>query len=286
MIVASIYRPPTNPIDPFLSSLDRCLRCTNQLHDHYTLLAGDFNASNSCWYVEDTTDDAGDSLHQLFSLFGLEQLNHFPTNIYADQLKSRLDLISTDISSVHTRSTEPLGKSDHVAIVGYMQTSLGSDASDSRQIWCWSKANTNDLKDEVNSRNWTDMLDAEDVTIAWQTWKARLGLLEIAKQRIPRRFVKGSSRRRPWMNPTLQQEVCEKHRLFRDYKKSPSPHAWSKFKKQRNKVTSMVRKAKSDFVLALGPGDHQSSGPNNSIPEELQPIPSISHAFISFLVCS
>ena len=104
--------------------------------------------------------------NQLFSLFGLEQLNHFATNIYADQLKSCLDLISTDIPSVHTRSTEPLGKSDHVAIVGYIQTSHGSDAPDSRQIWCWSKANANDLRDEVNSRNWTDVLDAEDVTIA------------------------------------------------------------------------------------------------------------------------
>ena len=30
IIVASIYRPPNNPIDPFLSSLDRCLRRTNQ----------------------------------------------------------------------------------------------------------------------------------------------------------------------------------------------------------------------------------------------------------------
>ena len=187
------------------------------------------------------------------------------TNIYADQLKSCLDLISTDIPSVHTRSTEPLGKSDHVAIVGYIQTSHGRDTPDSRQIWCWSKANANDLRDEVNSRNWTDVLDAEDVTIAWQTWKARL--LEIAKQHIPRRSVKGSTRRRPWMNPTLQQEVRKKHRLFRDYKKSPSPHAWSKFKEQRNKVTSMVRKAKSDFVLALGPDDHQSTGSNNSIPE-------------------
>ena len=89
----------------------------------------------------------------------------------------------------------------------------------------------------------------------------------IAKQHIPRRFVKGSSHRRPWMNPTLQQEVRKKHRLFRDNKKSQSPHAWSKFKEQRNRVTSIVRKAKSDFVLALGPGDYQSSGPNNSIPE-------------------
>ena len=84
IIVASIYRPPNNPIDPFLSSLDRCLRRTNRLHEHYTLLAGDFNARNSCWYGGDTTDDAGENLHQLFSLFSLEQLNHFPTSLYAD----------------------------------------------------------------------------------------------------------------------------------------------------------------------------------------------------------
>ena len=44
IIFASIYRPPTNPIDPFLSSLDRCLKRTNRLLEHYTLLAGDFNA--------------------------------------------------------------------------------------------------------------------------------------------------------------------------------------------------------------------------------------------------
>ena len=97
IIVASIYRPPNNPIDPFLSSLDRCLRRTDRLHEHYTLLAGDFNARNSCWYGGDTRDDAGENLHQLFSLFSLEQLNHFPTNLYADQLKSCLDLVSTNI---------------------------------------------------------------------------------------------------------------------------------------------------------------------------------------------
>ena len=118
IIVASIYRPPNNPIDPFLSSLDRCLRRTNRLHEHYTLLAGDFNARNSCWYGGDTTDDAGENLHQLFSLFSLEQLNHFPTNLYADQLKSCLDLVSTNIPLTHTRSLQPLGNSDHLSIVG------------------------------------------------------------------------------------------------------------------------------------------------------------------------
>ena len=63
--------------------------------DHLTILAGDFNSRNSIWYNEDLTDEAGESLHQLFCALNLEQRNHFPTNIYAGQLRSCLDLVAT-----------------------------------------------------------------------------------------------------------------------------------------------------------------------------------------------
>ena len=78
IIVASISRSPNNPIDPFLSSLDRRLRQPNRLHEHNTRLAGDFNARNSCWCGGDTTDDAGENLHQLFFPFSQEQLRQDP----------------------------------------------------------------------------------------------------------------------------------------------------------------------------------------------------------------
>ena len=97
LIVGSIYRPPNTPIEPFLRNLERCLSHKRKMGDHLTILAGDFNSRNSIWYYEDLTDEAGESLHQLFCTLNMEQRNHFPTNIYAGQLRSCLNLVATDI---------------------------------------------------------------------------------------------------------------------------------------------------------------------------------------------
>ena len=113
------------------------------------------------------------------------------------------------------------------------------------------------------SANWTDVLNAEDVNHAWQTWKTRL--LEIADRHIPKRLVPiNSPRYRPWMNGRLKQAIREKHRLFRTYKQNPTPHGWNMFKQQRNKVTSMLRTAKSDFIFTLATDEHRNSETSHS----------------------
>ena len=117
--------------------------------DHLTILAGDFNSRNSIWYNEDLTDEAGESLHQLFCALNLEQRNHFPTNINAGQLRLCLDLVATDIPSLHTRGIDPLGCSDHVTIVGSIQAhhdQEGETAVNRKEVWCWSKANIDELR--------------------------------------------------------------------------------------------------------------------------------------------
>ena len=137
--------------------------------------------------------------------FCLEQRNHFPTNLYADQLKSCLNLVSTNMPPTHTRSLQPLGNSDHLSLSIYRRVTYASSkydvAESRRQVWCWSKANQQELKAAVASVNWTDVLNSEDVNQAWQTWKTRL--LEIADRHIPKLLVPTDSpRSRPWMNCT------------------------------------------------------------------------------------
>ena len=113
------------------------------------------------------------------------------------------------------------------------------------------------------SANWTDVLNSEDVNHAWQTWKTRL--LEIADRHIPKRLVPiNSPRYRPWMNGRLKQAIREKHRLSRTYKQNPTPHGWNMFKQQRNKVTSMLRTAKSDFIFTLATDEHRNSETSHS----------------------
>ena len=63
------------------------------------------------------------------------------------------------------------------------------------------------------------------------------------------------------MTAAIRHEIQAKHRLFREYKRSRLPAAWLAFKQQRNKVNSQIRKAKSDFVLALAPEEQtENSG--------------------------
>ena len=66
------------------------------------------------------------------------------------------------------------------------------------------------------------------------------------------------------MNGKLKQTICEKHRLFRTYKQNPTPHGWNMFKQQFNKVTSMLRTAKSDFIFTLAPIEHQKRETSHS----------------------
>ena len=101
----------------------------------------------------------------------------------------------------------------------------------------------------TSSTNWAEVLEAEDVSRAWETWKDKI--LDIAQRHIPKRIVPyHSSGQRPWMTAAIRHEIQAKHRLFREYKRSRLPAAWLAFKQQRNKVNSRIRKAKSDFVLA------------------------------------
>ena len=177
IVAVGSYRPPNTPIEPFLRNLERCLRHKRKMGDHSTILAGDFNSRNSIWYNEDLTDEAGESLHQLFCAFNLEQRNHFPTNIYAGQLRSCLDLVATDIPSLHTRGIDPLGCSDHVTIIGNIQAhhdQEGETAVNRKEVWCWSKANIDELRSATSSTNWAEVLEAEDVSRAWETWKDKI----------------------------------------------------------------------------------------------------------------
>ena len=53
---------------------------------------------------------------------------------------------------------------------------------------------------------------------------------------------------RPWISKGLLKEIKDKHRKHRIYLHSRSPDDWNMFTAQRNRVTTLLRRAKSDFV--------------------------------------
>ena len=46
----------------------------------------------------------------------------------------------------------------------------------------------------------------------------------------------------PWITPELQREISRRNHLFKKHAKNPTDSSWEKYRKQRNKVTSLKRK--------------------------------------------
>ena len=111
------------------------------------------------------------------------------------------------------------------------------------EVWCWSKANIDELRSATTSTNWAEVWKQN--TLAGRGDLERQKSLILCSGHIPKRIVPyHSSGQRPWMTAAIRHEIQAKHRLFREVnKRSRLPAAWLAFKQQRNKVNSQIRKA-------------------------------------------
>ena len=262
--VCTIYRPPSSDIHNFVRNLEKSLLKLRRIRTHsakHFILTGDFNGKCSSWCSSDTTDSCGESLRYLFRTYSLRQVVDFPTHCYAGQLHGCLDLVVTNIDSMEVRSSAPLGHSDHVVLVGEFisASSFSKGPPSRRRVWCWRKANMTQLKEDIRSADWSDVEMGQDMQIAWDHWRDKL--LFLAAKSIPTRWTASTlhSQPRPWITRELQSAIKKKHKLYRKFKKSKDDSDWVNFKQQRNKVCTLLKNAKSEYVnLAVGGSSDKS----------------------------
>lgn len=254
LTVCTTYRPPSADGRQFVQNLEQSLRAT---HGSPLLLLGDLNAKCQEWYPEDPTDNCGEMLQQLFHAYTLEQIVDFPTNIYSNRLKSCLDLAATNVVGVHISSLPPLGRSDHVVLLGHLpvedlhsqRITDRNQVTAPRTAWCWGRADLEGLKQAITDDDWTDVTSSPVVETAWTRWKAKIALH--VHRFVPRKRLCTRPMPRPWITREIQQHVKTKHRLFRLHKRHPTSSSWQTYTTQRNLVCRLLRRAKSDYVTRL-----------------------------------
>lgn len=256
LVIGAMYRPPDQSHLEFAARLDHsCTIMKARFQHHRYLLTGDFNCHCNAWYEGDTTTEAGEELQHLFNCYDLVQIVDFPTNIHGGVLRSCLDLVATDVDDAHVTSHPPLGRSDHLVIQGQFSLPPARPPAGhhseprSRRVWCWRKADIPNLKNAIKNESWTDVLGCDDIEKAWTRWKAKLMCL--SARYIPTQKVNTNSTPRPWMTPSLREEIKKKHRCYRLYKRTRTDDDWAAFKQQRNRVSTLLRAAKSHYVAKL-----------------------------------
>ena len=262
LFICSTYRPPNLSLaqsNVFFTNFEQSLRKFSKNRKAcYRIILGDFNAKNREWYG-DVTDNCGENLLHLSNVYNLPQLVDFPTHIYSGQLNSALDLVLSDVPGMQASALPPLGSSDHVTIQGswpiprQVPKSQQRNKSEPQIFWSWEKADISSLRDAIEKEDWSDIHLCQDVNKAWIRWKAKIMCL--ATRFIPHhtkpKNQQGIFQSRPWVTDEIKHQVKEKHRLFRRFKASRLDDDWEKFKKQRNRVSAVLRSAKSAFVSGL-----------------------------------
>lgn len=266
LTLGCVYRPPGGDANTFCQSLEHVLRHPTKPF----LIFGDFNAKNSAWYHADPTDAIGESLSFLFNIYGLQQHVDFPTHIHHDRHGSCLDLVLSSFSSsdVSITCAAPLGKSDHVTLAGEVHLPLSVKTPKSRTVsplpkWRWTQGALKNAKAtlqhlSIQEEATTGHYDTDSL---WNIWRSKVldachRHCSAPTQRLDGRpFVSP----KPWITRNIINQVSVKHQLYRRYLRTHLNDDWQAFTKQRNLVTSLLRRAKSDFVCAKGDSEQDIS---------------------------
>ena len=117
--------------------------------------------------------------------------------------------------------------------------------------WKWSNPSISSLKAEIERTQLLpegDTLNTTNIDNLWHSWKDKVLTCARKHCAVPHSPRHTSHPAKPWLNPELTNAIREKHRLYRAYLRTRTPCNWTAYTTQRNKVTHLLRIAKSTYV--------------------------------------
>ncbi|KAI8486132.1 hypothetical protein Bbelb_362320 [Branchiostoma belcheri] len=185
---------------------------TNQTQSIKVIL-GDFNAKNSNWLASNTTDNPGPKCYQ-------------------------------------TGTLAPLGDSDHL-ITATALTIQASQHSGKRLVWLYDKADIEALHQDIATAPWDINLIFDSMDDIWDSWYSMF--IAICERHIPHKVISTTRTAKPWIysNKQIRAAIRRKHRLHSRAKRLNTEDAWATYRRQRNLVTNLTRRAETVYIEDL-----------------------------------
>ena len=121
----------------------------------------------------------------------------------------------------------------------------------SRMVWRYALADVEKANEMIDSINW-DPLITEDVNILLANWQK--AFMNIMEECIPR-VILPKKQNLPWMSKKKAQTMRKRNYLFKRDKHTDDSAVHQKYKKARNRVTSLLRIAKRLYMQGLDLSD-------------------------------
>ena len=241
-LICVLYRPPDSSKHlhkNFNEKLENFLSTITHENKELIIIMGDIN----CNYLD---KKVGKPLKELLSLHGLIQIIKGPTRI-TGTTESLIDVIlSTKPEYLDEVKVIQTAISDHDTIG--CKRKINNIKVPYEVIKCrdYSNYNPADLSRDLAEEDWeNNVYVVKDPNTAWNNLK------EILTNNISRHVpfitkkVKGKS---PWLTREMKIEMNYRDTLQRKFRKSKNTIDYENFRRQRNKVNILLRKAKNNHI--------------------------------------
>ena len=239
------------------------------------LLTGDIN----CNYLMNSDHK---ELKSILAAFGLKQLITTPTRI-TQESKTLIDVIcSNEPQNIHSVKTIPAGLSDH-ELIGCARK-LHNVKHQPRVITCRNYSNYNHqlFCDDLRSRNFEHVFASSCVNKAWSFLRDILQQCVNKHAPLITKKIKGSLC--PWLTQDVKREMNLRDRLLRKARRTNRELDWSSYKRQRNRVSRLVKNCKNKYHRNLLNDNADSPDKFWSAIKKLYPTKSPSDSGSAFLV--
>ena len=218
--VTCVYRSPTQTEDEtkvFLSGFEQI--CSSiALESLCCFVIGDLNAKCTNWWQDGINNPCGLELYDMSTILGYSQLIYEPTNFEPNKHPTCIDLIFANQPNLVLESCihpSLYNTCHHQKIYAKLSLKIHFPPSYKREIWHYSRAQTDLIKNSIELFDWDRAF--EDLSVNDQVDLFNNTLLNIFRNFIPYESIKCSDKNPPWMNKDIKGAIRHKNRLYRKY---------------------------------------------------------------------
>ena len=235
VIIGSIYRPPSSPID-FIDKLGDIIdRVSCECKE--TIVTGDFNYDVS----GDDISSTSNPVISCFNLFQMLQLIHDPTRV-SEFTNSTIDLIFTSHPELVSESgILPVLISDHYLVYGVHCWKAPKREGRSIYFRCFKDIDNDDFRDDIINAPWEHVLNCHDVNDAWSIWHSTF--MSIINHHAPMKCKRIRGNSLPWLDGEIIQLMRQRDRAHKIAKWSGSQNNWDVYTKHSLQVHQRTEKA-------------------------------------------
>ena len=247
--IMALYRSPTTSEEDNELLLKNIESIAERNED--CIVLGDFNAPSVNWNAmscpSQNTFDA--KLLNVIEDSFLFQCVTENTRFRTSQIPSLLDLIFVKYPDLvsDVKILPPLGRSDHAVVTCVMEAPRNPETPSIPQF-CYSAINTETLHALAAETDWEGLKLGDNVEDRWLKLKGTL--LDLTDSSVPKRRRRKMARV-PWISRPIKRAIHKKHAAWWHYKNSPGDETFAAFKRQRNRVGRLLKKARRKYESRL-----------------------------------